>query len=241
MKRILGALRRGKVMLLALMVALTFGAVSTAIGHGGSSGLFHRNHSNTVNNISTFVGSVAGPILRLDNNNANGTALDLQVEPNSPPMTINSSTKVTNLNADELDGQDASAFVQQGAAAGGDLTGIYPNPSIAPNAVASNEVQDGSLRARDAFTLSGTVSVDPPNVGPNSCVTTSVPIPGAQAGDLGLLFPTLNFSATFGRHLTLYTHREVNRNGVLFYTVCNVSATAHDAPEGLWGFLISRP
>jgi hypothetical protein len=112
MKRILGALRRGKVMLLALMVALTLGAASTAIGHTGFAGLFHKNHSNTVNAISTFVGSVAGPILRLDNNNAGGTALDLQVEPNRPPLTVNSAAgTATNLSADTLDGKDSGAFL----------------------------------------------------------------------------------------------------------------------------------
>jgi hypothetical protein len=108
---VLDALRRGKVMLLALIVALTLGVASTAMGHTGSVGLFHLNHSNAVNATSKLVGSVAGPILRLDNSNASGTALNLQVEPNRPPMTVNSSTKVTDLNADQLDGQDSTAFL----------------------------------------------------------------------------------------------------------------------------------
>src|SRR5829696_3881452 len=108
MKRMLDALRTGKVAVLALIVALTLGAASTAMGHGGFAELFHRNHSNAVNAVSTFVGSVAGPILRLDNNNANGSALNLQVEPNQPPLTVNSTAgKATNLNADRLDGKGA--------------------------------------------------------------------------------------------------------------------------------------
>jgi hypothetical protein len=111
MKRVLGALRRGKVMLVVLMVALTLGWASTAMGHTGFVGLFHLNHSNTVNAVSKLVGSVAGPVLRLENNNASGTALNLRVEPNRAPMTVNSSKKVTNLNADQLDGQEPTAFL----------------------------------------------------------------------------------------------------------------------------------
>jgi len=46
MKRVLGALRRGKVVLLALMVGLTLGAASTAMGHTGFVGLFHHVEPN---------------------------------------------------------------------------------------------------------------------------------------------------------------------------------------------------
>jgi hypothetical protein len=64
MKRVLGALRRGKVVLLALMVGLTLGAASTAL------------------------------------------ALNLHVEPNQPPLTVNPTAgKATNLNADRLLGR----------------------------------------------------------------------------------------------------------------------------------------
>lgn len=109
MKRILGALRRGKVAVLALMVALTLGGATTAMGHTGFVGLFHLNHSNAVNAISTLIGSVSGPVVRLDNNSANGTALNLLVEPNRPPMTVNSTAgKATNLNADQVDGKGAA-------------------------------------------------------------------------------------------------------------------------------------
>ena len=51
-------------------------------------------------------------MLRVTNNDAGSddTALDLNVQSGEPPMAVNSQTKVTNLNADRLDGMTSSAF-----------------------------------------------------------------------------------------------------------------------------------
>lgn len=48
-----------------------------------------------------------------------------------------------------LDGIDSTGFLQNGAAAGGDLTGSYPNPNVGSNAVGGAEVTDGSLTGSD--------------------------------------------------------------------------------------------
>lgn len=126
---------------------------------------------NTVDKISQLVGSAASPMLRIDNNGT-GTALQLLVEPASkkPPMTVNSDVRVPKLNADRLDGKhasgfyaagskvadsdaldgkDAGEFMQNGSAAGGDLSGNYPNPNIANNAVTSAKIQDGQVQNAD--------------------------------------------------------------------------------------------
>ena len=49
----------------------------------------------------------------MDNNStgANVTALDLQVEAGKPPMRVNSTTKVQNVNVDQVDGKSAGVFL----------------------------------------------------------------------------------------------------------------------------------
>jgi len=95
---------------LAVVLALSVGLASTALAGTGVGARFDLGKTNTVSAISKLVGSVAGPSLLIDNNSTNtaATALDLQVEAGKAPMKVNSQTKVTNLNADKLDGKDVS-------------------------------------------------------------------------------------------------------------------------------------
>jgi hypothetical protein len=113
MRTVLRALfSRRKFTVLAVAAALTLGTASAALAGSGVGGVFNLGKINTVNAITTLVGSVSGPSLRIDNNSTNSaaTALDLQVEPGKTPMKVNSTTKVANLNADQLDGTDSTAF-----------------------------------------------------------------------------------------------------------------------------------
>ena len=98
---------------LAIMLALVLGVATTALAGTGVGARFDLGKTNAVNQISKLVGSVAGPSLQIDNNSADvrATALDLQVEPGKAPMSVNSDGRVANLNADKLDGQEASAFM----------------------------------------------------------------------------------------------------------------------------------
>ncbi len=107
LKKVLG---RRKVTVLVVVVALTVGTASTALAGSGVGGVFNLGVTNTVNAITDLVGSTTGPMLRVDNNSTGtgATALALFVEPGKPPMTVNSKTKVTNLNADLLDGKDST-------------------------------------------------------------------------------------------------------------------------------------
>ena len=63
---------------LAVILALIFGMVSRATAHSGSTGLFHLNHNNPVSALSTLTGTLAGAVLKVDNNGAR-TALSLEV------------------------------------------------------------------------------------------------------------------------------------------------------------------
>src|SRR5215208_1801011 len=98
---------------LAVILALVLSVTSAALAGTGVGATFNLGKKNTVNRLSQLVGSTDNALLRIDNNNAgtNATALDLQVEPGLTPMKVNSSTQVSNLNADLVDGRSASSFV----------------------------------------------------------------------------------------------------------------------------------
>ena len=99
---------------LAVMLALVVGVASAAFGADGNSWLLDRSNFATAITKLAGAAGVNGPMLQLTNNNAdaNDTALDLRVQSGEAPMTVNSSTKVNNLNADQLDGLDFTFFAR---------------------------------------------------------------------------------------------------------------------------------
>src|SRR5215204_2221575 len=84
---------------LAVILALSVGLASAALAGTGVGARFDLGKTNTVNAVSSLVGSIAGPSLLIDNNSTGtgATALDLRVEPGKVPMKINSGAKVGNL------------------------------------------------------------------------------------------------------------------------------------------------
>ena len=121
---------------------VAFGAVTstlvlvaaTALAGTGIGGVFNLGKTNTVNATSTLTGSKAGKMLQVTNTStgAGATGVGINVPTGKPPLVVNSSKKVRNLNADKLDGQDSNGFVREGDAAGGDLAGKYPKPTLSP-------------------------------------------------------------------------------------------------------------
>src|SRR3712207_1436685 len=87
---------------LAVILALSVGLASSALGADGGNFLLGRS------NVATLMTRLAGPegvngaMLEVQNNNAGAddTALSLKVQPGEAPMRVNSSTEVQNLNAD---------------------------------------------------------------------------------------------------------------------------------------------
>ena len=88
---------------LALVMALLFGVASMALGATG--GNFLLGKKNVASAISTLVKKGPGP------------ALSLVVEANQPPLKVNSTAKVDNLNVDTVDGLEGASFVQGGGRA----------------------------------------------------------------------------------------------------------------------------
>ncbi len=81
---------------LAVILALVFGVASRALGADGD--FFKVGKSNLAASVSKLVKSGAGPALRLEVDSG-------------PPLSVNSSAKVTNLNADKVDGKNAADFL----------------------------------------------------------------------------------------------------------------------------------
>ena len=100
----------------ALISCITL-ASSAALAGTGIGAVFDIGATNTTNASTVLQGSTNGPQLRVVNNAASGAGaagVGIHTATNKPPLAVNSRTKVTNLNADLLDGQDSTAFVGGG-------------------------------------------------------------------------------------------------------------------------------
>jgi hypothetical protein len=110
---------------LALVMALVLGVASVALAGTGVGDTFNLGQQNTVNKISSLIGSASSAMLKIDNNGA-GPALALQVKPGEQPMTVNSDRMVARLNADKLDGKDSTDLLPGGTLPrGSTIRGAY--------------------------------------------------------------------------------------------------------------------
>jgi hypothetical protein len=100
----------------AMMVALASLFVALGgVGVAATGGNFILGQSNTAPNTTGLSAPVAGAkALQVTNTNttSGSTALGLNVASGHPPLTVNSPTKVGNLNADLLDGIDSTGFLR---------------------------------------------------------------------------------------------------------------------------------
>jgi hypothetical protein len=118
-----------------------------------------------------------------------------------------------------------------GAAAAGDLAGMYPNPTIASDAVGSAEVDDNSLRLRDTAERSGSTQINPPAIAANSCQDFSFAVSGTDTGDTTYLRPSANLSDG------LIVSALSNNANTFVYRICNVTNAVLDSPAGSWRYI----
>lgn len=141
---------------LAMILALTVGLAGSAFGANGAN--FVLGKTNTVNAITTLVGSVAGPGLQIDNNStdAAATALDLQVEAGKAPLKVNSDAQVANLNADKVDGLNASEL---GGLNGVEQVGVAGQLNSADIKSTSVKCPEGKIAIGGGARMNGFINV----------------------------------------------------------------------------------
>jgi hypothetical protein len=134
------------VVLVAIVSAAT--VVSTgALAGTGIGGVFNLGTTNTTNASTVLQGSTTGQQLRVVNNATTGTGvtgIGIHTAANEPPLAVDSTARVNNLNADLLDGQTSASFV----AGGGRIVSARVAQAIpSANAVVLSVPSFGTLEA----------------------------------------------------------------------------------------------
>jgi len=140
MKRILSS-RKGKVAMLAMAmvviatVAVAPMATAQEAQKNGKPWILGKLN-NTATKTTGLIGKVATAAALQVTNKAGGTALDLRVLTGVAPLTVNSTTKVANLNADLLDDKDSTDFLAKGSVRADGNIADSPAVAVAPGATA---------------------------------------------------------------------------------------------------------
>jgi hypothetical protein len=116
-----------------------------SVGYSATGGTFKLGKANTAGKTTALKsGNVSGPTLKV-NNTGNRPAAAFLSNSGQPPFTVNRTTKVANLNADQLDGLDSLAFLLTSTVFGGDVAGPFGDLQLGNGVVGTNQLADGSV------------------------------------------------------------------------------------------------
>lgn len=178
--------------------------------------------------------------------------------PNATNATsaVNATNATTASNALSLGGQAAGQYVLTSDArlsnartptgtAGGDLTGSYPNPTVAANALGGTNIANGTLGMADLFVFTGVGQAVGSNlsIAAHTCVGMSLNVTSifdVREGDV-MLVSTRDLPNGI-----ITTHRMLNAsdvsNDILAFGFCNVTNNSHIiSTAALNRYMIFRP
>jgi hypothetical protein len=118
-------------------------------------------------------------------------------------------------------------------AAGGDLTGTYPDPTVGPNAITSAKIADGTVGLGDLNATSGTFVLDISSVAANACATEFPTPSGVLTTDIIVVTPPSGFS---GLGLSA-TAAQGASNNFIRLIICNPTAAAVNPPSLTFSYL----
>ncbi len=122
------------------------------------------------------------------------------------------------VDSDLLDGKDTSEFL-----------------SSAAGSVGTDEVADGSLRLTDMAVFSEKITVDPPAIAAQSCVTEVQAAADVEFEDVAYVRPSANIGS-----VTVTVVSPVG-DGTIKYNLCNPTASAVNPASRAWKFVAFRP
>lgn len=186
-------------------LVLVFAMTGTAGATAGA--MLHLGVVNTRNATTTLTGSVAGAEMRVINNGS-GPALALGVDSNRPALSVSSTARVPNLNADRIDNLDGSHLqrrVSGACASGSAIRSIGASGSVTCEA---DDIDGGNAATLGGIPASGfyasgskvanSADADHADVADSASFATSA----GNAATVGGLAPSAFMSSSITTHVT---------------------------------------